>query len=166
MRAVARLRNYPTSPFKMRLLADLVRNKSVDRSLVILENSPRHGARPLYRLLLSALSNWKQKNPGADEQRVVVTRITVDGGRAMRRVLPAPQGNAHWIKKRSHHIFVEVGVPDGLNSSKEPFTPRLIEIFNSLGACIFVEYLNVSTKNGTTSSLYFLLTLGVYPSIA
>lgn len=122
MRAVARLRNYPTSPFKMRLLADLVRNKSVDRSLVILENSPRHGARPLYRLLLSALSNWKQKNPGADEQRVVVTRITVDGGRAMRRVLPAPQGNAHWIKKRSHHIFVEVGVPDGLNSSKEQHT--------------------------------------------
>ena len=67
MEAVAKLKNYPTSPRKMRLLADLIRGMKVEKALAILEHNPKHPAVPLRKLVLSAISNWKQKNEGGDE---------------------------------------------------------------------------------------------------
>ncbi len=69
MEAVAKLRNYPTSPRKMRLLADLIRGQKVEKVLAELEHNPKHPAVPLRKLVLSAISNWKQKNEGGDESR-------------------------------------------------------------------------------------------------
>ena len=72
MEAVAKLKNYPTSPRKMRLLADLVRGMRVERALAVLEHNPKHPAVPLRKLVLSAISNWKQKNEGGDEGQLVM----------------------------------------------------------------------------------------------
>ena len=108
MEAVAKLRNYPTSPRKMRLLADLVRGKKVDMALAILENSPKHPAVPLHKLIWSAIYNWKQKNEGGDEHELVVKTIMVDGARTLKRMRPAPQGRGYRVRKRSNHVTVIV----------------------------------------------------------
>jgi len=78
MEAVAKLRNYPTSPRKMRLLADLIRGHKVERALAMLEHNPKHPAVPLRKLVLSAINNWKQKNESGDESELVVKTIFVD----------------------------------------------------------------------------------------
>ena len=108
MEAVAKLRNYPTSPRKMRLLADLIRGKQVEKVLSILEFSPKHPAVPLRKLVLSAINNWKQKNEGEDESMLVVKTIFVDGARMIKRMRPAPQGRGYKIRKRSNHVTVIV----------------------------------------------------------
>ena len=108
MEAVAKLRNYPTSPRKMRLLADLIRGKKVENALAQLEFNPKHPAVPMRKLVLSAISNWKQKNEGGDEGQLVVKTIFVDGARTLKRMRPAPQGRGYRVRKRSNHVTVIV----------------------------------------------------------
>ena len=108
MEAVAKLRNYPTSPRKMRLLADLIRGLNVEKALAELEHNTKHPAVPLRKLVVSAISNWKQKNEGGDESALVVKTIMVDGARVLKRMRPAPQGRGYRIRKRSNHVTVIV----------------------------------------------------------
>ncbi|MBO9593007.1 MAG: 50S ribosomal protein L22 [Niabella sp.] len=110
MEAVAKLRNYPTSPRKMRLLADLIRGQRVDLVLAELEHNPKHPAVPLRKLVLSAIVNWKQANEGEDESGLVVKTIYVDGGRTLKRMRPAPQGRGYRVRKRSNHVTLVVDV--------------------------------------------------------
>ena len=112
MEAVAKLKNYPTSPRKMRLLADLIRGKKVEYVLAELEHSPKHPAVPLRKLVLSAINNWKQKNEGGDESQLVVKTIFVDGARTLKRMRPAPQGRGYRVRKRSNHVTVIVDQKD------------------------------------------------------
>ena len=119
MEAVAKLNNYPTSPRKMRLLADLIRGMEVEKALGILQFNPKHPAVPMYKLLKSAINNWEQKN--ADEKvedaGLVVKTIMVDGGRVIKRMRPAPQGRGYRVRKRSNHVTIVV---DSKNSNTIP----------------------------------------------
>ncbi len=108
MEAVAKLNNYPTSPRKMRLLVDLIRGMKVEKALAVLEHNPKHPAVPLRKLVVSAISNWKQKNEGADESTLVVKTIFVDAARVIKRMRPAPQGRGYRVRKRSNHVTVIV----------------------------------------------------------
>ncbi len=110
MEAVARLRNLPTSPRKMRLLADLIRGMEVENALNTLKFSTKHPSVPLEKLLLSAVANWRVKNEGVDvaEANLVVKTIFVDGGRVLKRMRPAPQGRAYRVRKRSNHVTLIV----------------------------------------------------------
>lgn len=110
MEAVARLRNYPTSPRKMRLLADLIRGVEVEKALNTLKFSTKDPSVPLEKLLLSAIANWRVKNEGVDvaEANLYVKTIFVDGGRVLKRMRPAPQGRAYRVRKRSNHITIIV----------------------------------------------------------
>ena len=118
MEAVAKLRNYPTSPRKMRLLADLIRGKKVDKVLAELEFNAKHPAVPLRKLVLSAISNWKQKNDGGDETQLVVKTIFVDGARTLKRMRPAPQGRGYRVRKRSNHVTVIVDLKGSIAEVK------------------------------------------------
>ena len=111
MEAVAKLKNYPTSPRKMRLLADLIRGHRVERALAILEHNPKHPAVPLRKLVLNAINNWKQKNESGDESELVVKTIFVDGARTLKRMRPAPQGRGYRVRKRSNHVTIVVDYP-------------------------------------------------------
>jgi large subunit ribosomal protein L22 len=104
--AFAKLNNCPTSPRKMRLVADLVRGEDVYKALNILKFNPKHASRNLEKLLLSAINNWEQKNDGEDatEANLVVKSINVDSARMLKRIQAAPQGRAHRIRKRSNHV--------------------------------------------------------------
>ena len=108
MEAVAKLNNYPTSPRKMRLLVDLIRGMEVEKALAVLEHNPKHPAVPLRKLVVSAISNWKQKNEGGDENTLIVKTIMVDGARVIKRMRPAPQGRGYRVRKRSNHVTVIV----------------------------------------------------------
>jgi large subunit ribosomal protein L22 len=110
MEAVAKLRNVPTSPRKMRLVADLVRGQRVNKALSILKFQPKIGATQIESLLLSAVANWQAKNEGArlEEADLYIKTIFVDGGRMLKRLRPAPQGRGHRIRKRSNHITLIV----------------------------------------------------------
>ena len=114
MEAVAKLNNEPTSPRKMRLLVDLVRGMKVESALAILEHNPKHSSVPLRKLILSAISNWKAKNEGADETGLIVKTIFVDNARVIKRMRPAPQGRGYRVRKRSNHVtvFVDTKAPD------------------------------------------------------
>lgn len=103
---MARLNNCPTSPRKMRLVAGQVRGQSIETALHILKTSPKEAAIKLHKLLLSAIANWQAKNEGAriEEANLYVKSISVDGGRMLKRIQPAPQGRAHRIRKRSNHV--------------------------------------------------------------
>lgn len=108
MEAVAKLRNYPTSPRKMRLLADEIRGMDVEKAVALLEHHPQHSATPLRKLVMSAVSNWRLKNDGSDVSGLMVKTIFVDGARTIKRMLPAPQGRAYRMRKRSNHVTVIV----------------------------------------------------------
>jgi large subunit ribosomal protein L22 len=108
MEAVAKLRNYPTSPRKMRLLADLIRGMEVNKALAILDHHAKHAAVPLSKLVKSAVYNWKGVNEGQDENGLRVKTIMVDEARSLKRMRPAPQGRGYRIKKRSNHVTVIV----------------------------------------------------------
>jgi large subunit ribosomal protein L22 len=116
MEAIAKLKNIPTSPRKMRLVADLVRGKKVNLALNILKFEPKVGARNIEKLILSAVANWTVKNDGArvEDADLFVKTIFVDGGRQLKRLRPAPQGRAHRIRKRSNHVTVIVDSLAGL----------------------------------------------------
>ncbi len=109
--AFAKLNNCPTSPRKMRLVADLVRGKEAEKALQILRFSSKEASRRLEKLVLSAIANWQAKNEDADmeEADLFVQEIRVDGGSMLKRLRPAPQGRAHRIRKRSNHVTVVIG---------------------------------------------------------
>lgn len=106
--AFAKLNNEPSSPRKMRLVADIIRGKEVFQALGILKFTRKHAALPMEKLLRSAIDNWQAKNSGSDvaEAGLIVKDITVDGGRTLKRISPAPQGRAHRIRKRSNHVTI------------------------------------------------------------
>jgi len=112
LQSVATLKNNPTSPRKMRLLADLIRGQKVDKVLAELEHNPKHPAVPLRKLVLSAINNWKQKNEGGDESQLYIKTVFVDGARTLKRMRPAPQGRGYRVRKRSNHVTVEVGTKE------------------------------------------------------
>ena len=109
--AFAKLNNCPTSPRKMRLVADQVRGESIEKALSILKFSPKEASRKLEKLLLSALSNWQTKNENEDLEKanLFISEIRVDGGNMLKRLRPAPQGRAHRIRKRSNHVTLILG---------------------------------------------------------
>ncbi|MEO8589971.1 MAG: 50S ribosomal protein L22 [Flavobacteriales bacterium] len=108
--AIAQLRNVPSSPRRMRQVADLIRGVEVDKALGILRFSTRHSSRDLEKLLMSAIANWEAKNDGrkADGAGLVVKSIQVNEARGLKRMLPAPQGRAYRMKKRSNHVSLIV----------------------------------------------------------
>ncbi|NBL63737.1 50S ribosomal protein L22 [Flavobacterium sp. NST-5] len=117
--AFAKLNNCPTSPRKMRLVADLVRGQKVERALNILRFSTKEASRKLEKLLLSAINNWEQKNAEGNmaEAGLFVKEIRVDGGMMLKRLRPAPQGRAHRIRKRSNHVTIVLGQLDNTQSN-------------------------------------------------
>ncbi|MGO2101710.1 MULTISPECIES: 50S ribosomal protein L22 [Psychroflexus] len=109
--AFAKLNNCPTSPRKMRLVADLVRGKKVNDALNLLKFSTKEASGRVEKLLLSAISNWQQKNEDQDIETadLYVKEIKVDSGSMLKRLRPAPQGRAHRIRKRSNHVTLILG---------------------------------------------------------
>ena len=109
--AFAKLNNCPTSPRKMRLVADLVRGVEVNKALQILKFNTKEASARLEKLLLSAVANWQIKNEDArmEDSGLIVKEIQVDSARVLKRLRPAPQGRAHRIRKRSNHVTVVVG---------------------------------------------------------
>jgi large subunit ribosomal protein L22 len=114
MEAVAKLNNVPTSPRKMRLVADLIRGEKVDFALNILKFDSKVGSKRLEKLLLSAISNWQEKNKDdkIEDANLFIKEIYVNGGKMIKRMRPAPQGRSHRIRKRSNHVTI---VLDSLN---------------------------------------------------
>jgi len=112
--AIAKLNDVPTSPRKMRLVADTVRGVEVNRALDLLKYSKRDASICLEKLLRSAIANWEAKNPDKskelDNGNVIVKTIMVDEGRTLKRIRPCPQGRAGRIRKRSNHITVILDV--------------------------------------------------------
>lgn len=117
--AFAKLNNCPTSPRKMRLVADLVRGQKVEKALNILRFSSKEASRKLEKLLLSAIANWQAKNSEADLEaaELFVQEIRVDGGMMLKRLRPAPQGRAHRIRKRSNHVTIVLGSNNNTQSN-------------------------------------------------
>lgn len=107
----ASLNNCPSSPRKMRLIADVIRGEKVDRALYILKYSKKEASNKLEKLLLSAIANWQTKNQDADieEAGLVIKEIYVDSARQLKRLRPAPQGRGHRIRKRSNHVTIILG---------------------------------------------------------
>lgn len=106
--AIAKLNNVPTSPRKMRLVADVIRGEGVLNALNQLKFMPQDAARRLEKLVLSAIANWEAKNEdkSADQEELIIKEIYVDSGRMLKRLRPAPQGRAHRIRKRSNHVTI------------------------------------------------------------
>ena len=112
--AVASLRKVPTSPRKMRQVADNIRGVEVERALGLLRFSTRHASKPLEKLLMSAIANWEVKNEKkAGDTKLIVKTVMVDESTGLKRMLPAPQGRAYRMKKRSNHVTLIVdAAPD------------------------------------------------------
>lgn len=107
-KAIAILRNCPSSPRKMRLVADIIRGVEINKALGILRYSKQDASVKLETLLRSAIANWEAKNEGKrlDETPLCVKEIFVDGAKMLKRIQPAPQGRAHRIRKRSNHVTI------------------------------------------------------------
>ncbi len=116
--SVAKLKNVPTSPRKMRLVADLIRGERVSKALNILKYEPKVGSPKLEKLLLSAISGWEAKHQDVklEDADLYVKEIFVDGGRILKRLRPAPQGRAHRVRKRSNHVTLIVDSLKGANT--------------------------------------------------
>ena len=116
--AFAKLNNCPTSPRKMRLVADLVRGEKVERALHILKFSTKDASKSLEKLLLSAIANWQAKNEDAsiEDAELFIREIRVDGGSMLKSLRPAPQGRAHRIRKRSNHVTIVLGDNNNIQS--------------------------------------------------
>ncbi|MFH6602247.1 50S ribosomal protein L22 [Maribacter algicola] len=116
--AFAKLNNCPTSPRKMRLVADLIRGVQVEKALAILKFDSKEASRRLEKLLLSAIANWQAKNEDAsvEDADLYIKEIRVDGGTMLKRLRPAPQGRAHRIRKRSNHVTLVLGSNNNIES--------------------------------------------------
>jgi large subunit ribosomal protein L22 len=108
MEAIAKLKNVPTSPQKMRLVADAIRGKEVSKALNILKFESKSGGIKLEKLVLSAVANWQQKyeDTKLEDVTLYIKTIFVDGGTMLKRLRPAPQGRGHRIRKRSNHVTI------------------------------------------------------------
>ncbi len=108
--AIAKLNNCPTSPRKMRLVADIIRGENVYKALNILKFNPKEASIRMEKLLVSAINNWEQKNEGEDPSTadLIVKEVYVDSARMLKRIQPAPQGRAHRIRKRSNHVTLVI----------------------------------------------------------
>ena len=117
MKAFARLTNCPTSPRKMRLVADQVRGVEVEKALQILKFSPKESSTNLEKLLLSAIANWQAKNESTniEDAKLYIKSIYVDSAGMLKRLRPAPQGRAHRIRKRSNHVTLELAAKNNSN---------------------------------------------------
>jgi large subunit ribosomal protein L22 len=117
----AELRNYPSSPRKMRLVADLVRGRSVGDALAVLQITNKYAAQPLEKLIRSAIDVFNQKfeEERSSAQDLVISEIFVDGGRQLKRLRPAPQGRAYRVRKRSHHVTVYLAYPPTFDSTPD-----------------------------------------------
>ena len=115
----AKLNGCPTSPRKMRLVADQVRGVEVEKALAILKFSPKEAARSLEKLTLSAIANWQAKNEDAsiEDAGLFVKEIYVDSATMLKRLRPAPQGRAHRIRKRSNHVTMVLGAKNNISNS-------------------------------------------------
>lgn len=124
--SVAKLKNVPTSPRKMRLVADLIRGERVSKALNILKYEPKVGSPKLEKLLLSAISSWEAKHQDVklEEADLYVKEIWVDGGRILKRLRPAPQGRAHRVRKRSNHVTMIVDSLKKTNSAELATTEK------------------------------------------
>ena len=101
----AKLNNVPTSPRKMRLLADLIRGMEVTKALGVLKYSQKEASNKLEKLLRSAIANWEQKtSQKAEDAQLYVKTVFVDEGRTLKRLRPAPQGRGYRIRKRANHV--------------------------------------------------------------
>jgi large subunit ribosomal protein L22 len=116
--AFAKLNNCPTSPRKMRLVADLIRGKQAESALAILRFNQKEASRKLEKLLLSALANWQAKNEdlNVEDADLFIQEIKVDSGAMLKRLRPAPQGRAHRIRKRSNHVTLVLGSKNNIES--------------------------------------------------
>ena len=116
--AFAKLNNCPTSPRKMRLVADLIRGKQIEMALAILRFNKKEASRRLEKLLLSAIANWEAKNEDAnvEDADLFIKEIRVDGGTMLKRLRPAPQGRAHRIRKRSNHVTLVLGAHNNVTT--------------------------------------------------
>lgn len=110
MEAIAKLNNVPTSPRKMRLVADEIRGERVGYAMNVLKIEPKHCSVAMEKLLRSAIANWESKNEGAriEDADLFIKSVFVDSGRMLKRIQPAPQGRAHRVRKRSNHITMVV----------------------------------------------------------
>ena len=146
MEAVAKLNNYPTSPRKMRLLADLIRGMEVEKALGILQFNPKHPAVPLYKLLKSAINNWEQNNTTAkvEDAGLIVKTIMVDGGRVIKRMRPAPQGRGYRVRKRSNHVTLVV------DSGQNKVISKKIPVVKKIEEAVVVEENPAVNKSVTT----------------
>ncbi len=117
--AFAKLNNCPTSPRKMRLVADLVRGKKIDQALNILRFSQKEASNRLEKLLLSAIANWQAKNEDAniEDAELFIKEIKVDSASMLKRIRTAPQGRAHRIRKRSNHVTLVLGQNNNTESN-------------------------------------------------
>lgn len=108
--AIAYLHDVPTSPRKMRLVADMIRGERVAKALNLLKYEAKHPAARMEKLLMSAIANWETKNKDVklEEADLFVKEIHVAGGRMLKRLRPAPQGRAHRVRKRSNHVTLVV----------------------------------------------------------
>ncbi|MBX7108283.1 MAG: 50S ribosomal protein L22 [Chitinophagales bacterium] len=108
--ARAVLRNCPSSPRKMRYVADMIRGMDAEKALFVLQHSAKFGAKPLEKLLRSAIDNWEKKNEGVriEDAQLIVKTLFVDGGAMLKRWLPAPHGRAYKKRKRSNHVTLIV----------------------------------------------------------
>ena len=122
--AIAKVKDVPTSPRKMRLVADTVRGIEVNRALDLLKFSKKAPSKVLETLLRSAIANWEAKNQDKtkelDNGNVIVKTIMVDEGRTLKRIRPCPQGRAGRIRKRSNHvtIILDVKKPSTVEDNK------------------------------------------------
>ena len=109
--AFAKLKNCPSSPRKMRLVANLVRGVEVNKALQNLKFNTKHASANIEKLVLSAVANWQAKNEGVslEEANLFIKEISVDCGSTLKRLRPAPQGRGHRIRKRSNHVTVVLG---------------------------------------------------------
>ncbi|MGD1891499.1 MAG: 50S ribosomal protein L22 [Cyclobacteriaceae bacterium] len=121
MEAVAKLRNEPTAPRKMRLVADMIRGRNVYDALNILKFESKSGAAKIEKLLISAIANWEEINEDqrSDEADLYIKEIKVDGARILKRLRPAPQGRAHRIRKRSNHVTIVVDSANSLDQETQ-----------------------------------------------
>ncbi|MBQ4356036.1 MAG: 50S ribosomal protein L22 [Bacteroidales bacterium] len=118
---VARLQDNPTSPRKMRIMADVIRGKDVDYALAVLKYSKREAAGKLLKLLKSAVANWQVKNEGVrlEDSQLYVKSVVVDGGRMLKRIRTAPRGMAHRVRKRSNHVTIIIDDKNLVNNNTE-----------------------------------------------
>ena len=123
--AIARLVNVPTSPRKMRVVADLIRGKEVTAAMNILKYNAKASSSRLEILLQSAISNWEAKTgEKIDEGKAFVKSIEVDSARMLKRLKPAPQGRAYRVRKRSNHVTI---VLDTFGAQAEAAAPEASE---------------------------------------